>query len=123
MRQGTIIAIIVIVVVVIAAYFVSTNRSGTSAPANSGGQNQASATEIAIQNFAFIPSSITIKAGDTLRWTNRDSAPHTVSSDDNTFESGTMNQGQTFQFTFKTPGTYAYHCSVHPNMKATVVVQ
>lgn len=124
MRWGVIIAIAAIILIVIGTYFFSVHRNQITSPAAAPGTTAGQPNvEVVIQNFAFSPSPLNVKVGDTVRWTNRDSAPHTVSSDSNAFESGTMNQGQAFQFTFKTPGTYPYHCSVHPNMKATVVVQ
>jgi amicyanin len=77
--------------------------------------------------FAFSPASITIKVGTTVTWTNNTSAPHTVTSDDGTtFDSGLntpIQPGATFSFTFTKAGTFAYHCQIHPFMKATVIVQ
>lgn len=80
-------------------------------------------TGINIQNFAFNPETVTISVGTTLTWINLDSAPHTVTSDDNLFDSGNLNQNATFSHTFTTPGTFTYHCSIHPSMTAKVVVQ
>ncbi len=80
-------------------------------------------TNVNIQNFAFNPDTLTVSVGTTLTWTNLDSAPHTVTSDDNLFDSGNLNQNATFSRTFTTPGTYAYHCSIHPFMTAKIVVQ
>ncbi len=79
-------------------------------------------------NFAFSPASLTIKAGTTVMWKNTTQSPHTVTSDDGkSFDSGSANpiaaQGGTFSFTFNTSGTFAYHCSIHPFMKATIIVQ
>jgi plastocyanin len=78
-------------------------------------------------SFAFSPASLTIKAGTTVTWKNSTAASHTVTSDDGkSFNSGTSNpiaSGATFSFTFNTPGTFAYHCAIHPTMKATIVVQ
>jgi plastocyanin len=78
---------------------------------------------VGIQDFAFNPPTITVPVGTTITWTNLDSAPHTVTSDGGLFDSGTLNQGQTFQFTFNTPGTYSYFCSIHSFMTAQVIVQ
>jgi len=64
-----------------------------------------------------------VAAGTTVTWTNQDTAGHTVTADDGSFASKTIETGGTFSQTFSTPGTYAYHCAVHPNMKATIVVQ
>jgi len=79
-------------------------------------------TSVSIFNFAFNPSAITVRAGTTITWTNNDSASHTVTSDTNTFASGTLSTGQSFSATFSTPGTYAYHCAIHPSMTGTVIV-
>ncbi len=79
---------------------------------------------VTIQNFAFSPQTITIAPGTTVVWTQKDSAPHTVTSDDNAFPaSSDLSAGQTYSYTFTKPGTYAYHCAVHPNMTAMVIVQ
>ncbi len=78
--------------------------------------------KISIQNFAFDQSSITVKKGDTIVWTNKDSAPHTVTGDLGTLVSQTLNTNGTYSFTFNTVGTVSYHCAFHPSMKATVVV-
>jgi len=79
-------------------------------------------------SFAFSPATLTIKAGTTVIWKNTTAAPHTVTSDNGqSFDSGTSNpiaaQTGTFSFTFTTPGTFAYHCEIHPFMKATIIVQ
>jgi amicyanin len=79
-------------------------------------------------SFAFSPATLTIKVGTTVIWKNTTAAPHTVTSDDGkTFDSGMANpiaaQGGTFSFTFTSAGTFAYHCSIHPFMKATIIVQ
>jgi amicyanin len=77
-----------------------------------------------IKDFAFSPSSLTIKVGDKVTWTNQDSAPHTVTADSRgEFDSGRLSQGDTFSYTFDTAGTFDYHCSIHPFMQATVIVQ
>jgi len=78
-------------------------------------------------SFAFSPATLTIKAGTTVTWKNNTSVSHTVTSDDGkSFDSGTSNPiaaGATFSFTFTKTGTYAYHCEIHPFMKATIIVQ
>lgn len=74
--------------------------------------------------FAFSPDTMTVKAGTTVTWTNKTGAPHTVTSDsgDPASFNGSVGGGATFSFTFTTPGTYQYHCSIHPNMTATITV-
>jgi len=79
--------------------------------------------QVAIQNFAFSPRTLTIAPGDTVVWTQKDSAPHTVTSDTSAWTaSAELNSGQTFAHTFTTAGTFPYHCAVHPNMTATIIV-
>lgn len=71
----------------------------------------------------FAPVNLTIKKGDQVRWTNNDSnIAHTATSDNGQFDSGTLQPGQSYTRTFDTVGTYAYHCTPHPNMKGTVTV-
>lgn len=80
----------------------------------------------AYSSFGFSPATITIKAGSTVVWTNNTAAPHTVTSDANApaaFNSGMLSaNGGTFKFTFTKPGTYTYHCSIHPYMMGTITV-
>lgn len=76
--------------------------------------------DVSISNFAFTPASVTVSTGDTVRWTNQDSATHTVKG--SFFESGSLAQGDTYEFTFTEPGVYDYACSIHPSMKGTVTV-
>ena len=66
---------------------------------------------------------VVIGVNNTVVWTNKDSTPHTVTSTTKLFDSGNMNAGDTFTFTFTTPGTYSYVCSYHPWMKGTVIVK
>jgi uncharacterized protein (TIGR03118 family) len=80
-------------------------------------------TTLDIINFAFVPTPVTVAAGTELTWTNKDAATHTVTADDNRFLSGNMPNGQSFSQKLLTPGTYTYHCSIHPNMKGTIVVK
>ena len=78
-----------------------------------------------IMNFAFNPTPLTVPVGTTVVWTNQDTAPHTVSSDPGsafTFDTGTLQKGQTGKVTFTQAGSFAYHCNIHPNMHAMVVV-
>ena len=74
-------------------------------------------------SYGFNPSTLTIRVGTTVIWKNVSSAPHTVTSDDGqTFDSSNIAVGGTFRFTFKTAGTFSYHCNIHPYMRATIVV-
>ena len=102
----------------------TTAGGGTATTGGStGGSQPAGGAQISIQNFSFSPASVTVKAGDTVTWTNNDSATHTVTGDKNEFNSGDVAPGATFSFTFKTAGTVDYHCAIHPSMKGTITVQ
>lgn len=79
-------------------------------------------TDVAIQNFAYVPPTITVVTGATITWTNDDEAPHTVTANDESFESSLLNQGGTYQLVAPAPGTYQYHCEVHPFMAGTLTV-
>lgn len=78
---------------------------------------------VEIDNFVFSPGRLTIKAGTTVTWTNRDDIPHTVASATRAFKSKAMDTDESFSFTFSTPGEYAYFCSLHPHMTGTIVVE
>ncbi|TMG71349.1 MAG: hypothetical protein E6H81_03905 [Chloroflexi bacterium] len=77
---------------------------------------------VTIQNFSFSPTPITVRVGDTVRWTNSDPVGHTSTSDTGIWNTGTLGTGASGSFTFTTAGTFAYHCTVHPTMKGTVIV-
>lgn len=81
------------------------------------------ATEVKIDNFSFSPNPVTIAAGSTVRWTNRDDIPHNVVSEDKSFKSKVLDTDETFVYTFTKPGTYTYFCSIHPKMTGKIVVQ
>lgn len=87
-----------------------------SSPAVSG-------SAVKITNFSFSPATLMVKVGDTVTWTNQDTVGHSATADDNSFDTGVMPTGQSGSVTFSKVGTYAYHCSVHPSMKGTIVVQ
>ena len=79
---------------------------------------------IEMNNFAFFPTSLTIHPGETVTWTNKDSVPHTITSDSGAeLGSSTIATGKTYSHQFNTAGTFTYHCSIHPSMKATIIVQ
>lgn len=91
-----------------------------------GGGNKGSGgpglNEVWIQDMTFSPASLTVNAGTTVKWTNKDPMAHTVTSDTGLFDSGGLATDATFSYTFATAGTYAYHCTYHTYMKASVTV-
>ena len=99
-----------IVLVVAAATF-----AARSAPATN--------PEVDIDQFTFLPQRITVKAGTTVTWSNEDDVPHTIASSSKLFKSKALDTGGKFLFTFTTPGTYEYFCSLHPHMTGAVVVE
>ncbi len=92
----------------------------TAAPAAAS-----TAHAVDISSYAFHPALLTVTAGDTVTWTNADQAPHdvTTTSAPVAIHGSRMEKGQSWSYTFTTPGRYAYICSIHPDMKATVIVQ
>ena len=74
------------------------------------------------RDFMFAPTSLTVSAGSTVTWTNKDDEPHTVVSDTAVFRSGALDTDESFAFRFDKPGTYHYACSIHPRMVGTIVV-
>jgi plastocyanin len=78
---------------------------------------------VKIDNFTFTPKSVTVKAGTTVTWTNQDDIPHTVTSTTQQFRSKALDTDDKFTFTFSTPGTYEYFCSLHPQMTGIIVVE
>ena len=81
------------------------------------------AMEVKIDNFSFGPAELTVRAGTTITWTNRDDIPHTVVSTDKLFKSKVLDTDEKFSFTFSTAGTFPYFCSIHPKMTGKIVVQ
>ena len=79
--------------------------------------------EVDIDQFTFLPQRITVKAGTTVTWINEDDVPHTIVSSSKVFKSKALDTADKFSFTFTTPGTYDYFCSLHPHMTGAVVVE
>jgi len=98
------------------------NTPGTGGTGGTGGSGGPGTNEVFIQGMAFNPASITVTAGTTITWTNKDAIGHTVTSNTKLFNSGTLQQGGTFSFTFPTAGTFSYYCTIHPSMVASVTV-
>jgi plastocyanin len=93
-----------------------TGASRADAPA-------APVAKVIIANMSFSPSTLTVAAGTTVTWVNRDGDAHSVESRDKGFTSSPLlNTGEKHSYTFTTPGTYAYYCSVHASMTGKIVV-
>lgn len=135
MRRSAKFAVFVMLVVALAALVgcgsgsgSSSGGYGSSTPPASSGSSAGSATPgatggvaVAIKNFAFSPSKLTVKVGDKVTFTNNDSTTHTVTGDG--FSSGDIAPGASWTNTFSKAGTFAYHCSIHPTMTGSITVQ
>ncbi len=85
--------------------------------------NQPMMKDVAIDNFTFTPSKITIPVGTTVTWINHDDVPHTVTANDKSFGSKAMDTDDRFSHKFAAAGTYAYFCAVHKHMTGEVIVK
>lgn len=101
----------------------SSNPYSSSSTNSTGGNTNPSPNTIAIYNMAFGPSTLTVAKGTTVAWQNSDGVPHTATSDSGAWDSGNIPPGGTKSVTFNTTGTFPYHCTVHPMMTATIIVQ
>jgi plastocyanin len=79
--------------------------------------------QVTMRNFDFMPMALTVPAGTTVAWVNKDGEPHTVVSADGLFRSAALDENDAFKFTFAKPGTYKYVCSIHPRMVGTITVK
>jgi plastocyanin len=98
----------------------SSSTTGGNAPAPSG--DAVRSAEVEIEDFSYRPDPVTIEEGGKVIWKNRDSAPHTATAADGSFDTGTIEEDKIKSETFKESGTYAYVCSIHPQMHGTVEV-
>jgi plastocyanin len=100
-------------------------RQATPAPAAPPSATSAPAAAVVVhmKGFAFTPTSVTIKAGDTVQFLNDDTTAHTATADDKSWDSGNMDIGATYSHTFATPGTVTYVCAYHGFMRGTIVVK
>lgn len=75
---------------------------------------------VAIKGMRFVPPSISVASGDTITFTNEDSAPHTATADDGAFDTGRLGKGESATVTVSAAGDHPYTCLIHPMMKGTV---
>ena len=79
--------------------------------------------EVVIENFSFVPATLTVKAGTKVTWVNRDDVPHTATDTEKRFNSKALDTDDQFAFTFSEPGTYNYFCALHPKMTGQIIVK
>jgi plastocyanin len=109
------------VVVALVAFALANHRSGSPSP-RSTATVTGTAAAVTTKNYAFVPQSLTVKAGTRVIWTNRDSTAHTATADQGSLDTGTINPGQSKTIEFRHPGTYSYHCAFHAFMRGTITV-
>lgn len=123
---GTAFRVLAVLVTVVTVLF-GLLACGGDAPSAGGDGSTAAAPgsdTIVIKDFAFTPSQLTVAPGTTITVTNEDSAAHTVTADDGSFDSGNIDAGQTGKITApSTPGSYPLTCTIHPFMTGTLIVQ
>ena len=96
----------------------------TEAPKASSGGAAAETAKATIKDFTFGPETVTVKAGGSVTWTNKDSANHNVAFDDKSVKGiGNLREGQNGKVSFAKAGTYAYVCTYHPGMEGKVIVK
>ncbi len=96
----------------------------TGGPATTAGSSgDAIGAQVVMKGLAFDPASVTIKVDETVKWLNQDSTAHTVVADNGEFQSENLRPGGDYTYTFPEAGTYPFHCSIHPTMTGTVIVQ
>jgi amicyanin len=103
----------------------TTNSSNTNNQSTASDNKPVATDQVEIKDFAFSPATITVKKGTKVTWTNKDSTRHNISPDTETADfkaSELLAQGTSYSVTFNTVGTFGYHCTPHPYMKATVIV-
>ncbi len=89
---------------------------------NHGGNAAPGAATVTLGDNTFTPNQLSVAAGTTVTWTNAGQRPHTVTAEDGSFNSGTLNSGDTFSVNFDTPGTYRYICEFHNGMEVVIIV-
>jgi plastocyanin len=101
----------------------SSNPYSSSSGNNAGNNTITTPNTVVLYNMSFGPSTLTVAKGTTVTWQNNDGIAHTATSDTGAWDSGTIPAGGSKGVTFNTAGTFPYHCTVHPMMTATIIVQ
>ena len=104
-KSATVAALLSGLCLLAALYFTRAEKAAAAMPQP--------ASAVTLSNNQYSPAKLTVAAGTTVTWTNKEAKPHTVTADDNSFASKAMKENDTFSFKFDKPGTYAYHCAFH----------
>jgi len=100
----------------------STTAPAESPPPSAEGEPAERSVKVEIANFEYNPDPVRVQAGGKVTWLNQDSAPHTATAEDGSFDTGTLEEGKLKSETFKQAGTYDYICQIHPEMHGVVEV-
>jgi len=129
---GLVIGLIVIALIVVVAVAglsgseeKDSGQASKSNDTNSSSEQASDATEVTIKDYKYMEKDLKVKVGTTVRWTNEDSVPHSVTGDDiekSGLDSENFGQGETFEYTFDKAGEFSYFCKPHPYMKGSVTV-
>lgn len=138
MKKSVVAIIVVVVIVVVGVLLLATHKSDNSTTSNMSNMNSnqgkdgsgeadtgsSSTNQVNIKGLAFSPTNITVTKGTTVTWTNNDTVTHTVTENDGQSgpNSGDLDSGKSYSFTYNTAGTFKYHCSIHSEMTGTVTV-
>ena len=114
---------ILVLVVIAGATVMIAGCTSSSNPSPGPVTSTSSQNPVAVQNYAFSPSMLTIQKGANVTWKNDDSVQHSIVSDSPAFSSPLLNTGDTYTYQFNNSGSFPYHCSIHPYMKGTIVVE
>lgn len=99
------------------------HSSAATGPASAPSAKAAQSATVDIKSFKYKPVTITVKKGGRVKWTNSDTAAHTATADDRSFDTQTIDKGKSKMVAMTTAGSFPYHCDFHPFMKATIVVK
>jgi plastocyanin len=110
-------------VAVVALALAGCGGGGSKSDGSGGGGTAAASGAVKIVSFKYMPASITVKMGGSLKFTNADTADHTATADASGFDTGNVRRGKSVTIHLTKAGTFAYHCDFHPFMKGTVVVK
>ena len=117
MKKSLLIAVILLLSVIMLLNFACSKSSY-----NGSGGDTPPENPVYMRGSVFSVPNLTISAGSKVTWINDDNMVHTATANDASFNSGDMNPGTSFSFTFNTVGTYNYHCTHHTGMTAVVTV-
>lgn len=113
---------LLIIGVLVASLASDCSKGSSNSSSGSSTNTGTNSNTVTMQGMSFSKTSLTITKGTTVTWTNNDNTTHTVTADDNSFNSGDVTAGNSYARTFNTTGTFPYHCIYHSMMKATIIV-